>query len=274
MELFRLDVLDHFDVIHWFSDGGGKHFKCTYTMALFAALNNPYPSPSLSSSSFQPSDLIDADILHKLKLNPKHIPYYFHASYHGHSLCDGFFSHLNSLVSKTYNQSAWHLNNTPQPHTSQHFNPIHNARDLAQLMGDHWGKCAVRSVVLDIIPRAPQLKPNVRTLDGIMSWHHITFPSSSSVSAAHTPDTKHTTYHIKSLSEQVIHTRNTHKQNVEQAKSVLKKQGRVPLVPLFSPSPPPPLPPLPVSFVVRSPSPGLFVVSQLPAPSPSLSHPP
>lgn len=105
----------------FFSDGGSKHFKCCYTMAVLAAIANPstiHPSQPIGPWI---SDIIDADVLLKLR-HPHELSYHFCASYHGHSLADGHFSQLKRLSNQAYVASAYEINNK-QPHqTSHHFN--------------------------------------------------------------------------------------------------------------------------------------------------------
>ena len=116
MELFRSTHLNPLDYIYFFSDGGSKHFKCSYTMALFAVLANP--SLSSSTSTYQPHTIIDTDVINKLRLSPKTLMYHFCALYHGHSLADGHFSQLKRLANAVYNQVTLPPS-PPHPHSSQ-----------------------------------------------------------------------------------------------------------------------------------------------------------
>ena len=140
MTIFSLEQASwtYFDQTHstpfnagiFFSDGGSKHFKCCYTMALLAAIANPstiHPSQPIAPWI---SDIIDADVLLKLQQHPHEVSYHFCASYHGHSLADGHFSQLKRLSNQAYVASAYEINNKQPHHTSHHFNPLGTAHEF------------------------------------------------------------------------------------------------------------------------------------------------
>lgn len=136
----HLHLVEHFDRITVWTDGGPHHFKTRYCQAMWHALS-----------------------VHRFSNKP--ITHNFFASYHGHSLADGHAAVVKRCLQSQYlitelERHAALPNATWGPK---------NVKDVAEVIRT---KCSNTEVIIfDDIDRDDERKPNVRAIPSIKSKH-------------------------------------------------------------------------------------------------------
>jgi hypothetical protein len=143
--LFQLKkLIERFDCIDIWTDGGPHHFKTRYCQWMWMWL---------STNRFA----------------QRRISHHFFASYHGHSLADAHAAILKRTLRTEYNTSQLQRFNSTV--TAVYWGPA----DAAQL-GDLLQRCSDTQVyVLPHIDRDPALKPNPFPIPHIKQQHRLDF---------------------------------------------------------------------------------------------------
>jgi hypothetical protein len=139
--LFQRKVLDQFDSLELWSDGGPHHFKTRYCQWMWHHLSTCY---------FQ----------------QKKITHNFFASYHGHSLADSHAGRVKQVIKSEYISSQQsRMNNSDQ---SAYWGPS-SANDIQLILNERIERTS--AIVLNHIDRDDDLKPNVAGLVDIKQKH-------------------------------------------------------------------------------------------------------
>lgn len=137
-------LIDHFDCMDVWTDGGPHHFKTRYCQWMWSWLSNH-------------------------RFNKNRISHHFFASYHGHSLADAHAASIKRTIRTEYNMSQ--LQRFSAVQLAIYWGPA-NALELGNLLQ----KCSnTQIVVFPHIDRDPALKPNPIPLVHIKRQHRFDY---------------------------------------------------------------------------------------------------
>ena len=140
-KLIHMKLLNNFDSIEVWSDGGPHHFKTRYCQYMWHMISCIY---------FQ----------------GKRITHNFFPSYHGHSICDSHAAVDKQIIKREYISSQQQRMNVGNK--TIYWGP-NSIRDIQLLIMNKLDNTTV--IILDSIDRDPELKPSIAPLDRIKQKH-------------------------------------------------------------------------------------------------------